>query len=348
MKKICVYYFGKFSEDEGVGNVAVNISKRLKGFDISYLTTGKYHRFFFYSFLSPLWFFFKIRKMNPDVVFVHGLESSFDPVLVKKFFGLKYKILVLAHGTNKGVLETYYSELKKGLVVRKIIFEVSLKITLARASFIKCVDKVTAVSRGTALEIRRFYGVKSEAIPNGCSFENRGVIRKKLNTILFIGNSYWRKGLYYLLEANNRLAAPKKVVVVGIDASQESSLRKLVDCNNVKFEKSVPHSELRRIYDSADIFAMPSINEAFGLVYLEALSNRLPVLASKGTGAEDIVRNNENGVLVGRANIESIRKGIIFMENNIERLSKNARVGKKFKWDSIAGKYDKILREMSD
>ena len=49
---------------------------------------------------------------------------------------------------------------------------------------------------------------------------------------------------------------------------------------------------------AADVFAMPSRTDSFGIVYLEAWLYRLPVIAARTWGMSDVVRNGEDGLLV--------------------------------------------------
>ncbi len=65
----------------------------------------------------------------------------------------------------------------------------------------------------------------------------------------------------------------------------------------------MPDDELSEIYDSADIFAMTSVDygssvEGFGLVYLEAAAHRLPVVAHAVGGVAEAIVDEVTGLLV--------------------------------------------------
>lgn len=71
----------------------------------------------------------------------------------------------------------------------------------------------------------------------------------------------------------------------------------------VRFLGNIPDEELAKIYESADIFAMTSVNhkssiEGFGLVYLEAAAHGLPVVAHDVGGVSEAVMDNVTGLLV--------------------------------------------------
>lgn len=73
----------------------------------------------------------------------------------------------------------------------------------------------------------------------------------------------------------------------------------------------VPAAELQALYATADAFAMPSTDEGFGYVFLEALDAGLPVLAGDADGARDPLGDGERGVLVDPSNIDAVRDGMI-------------------------------------
>jgi glycosyltransferase involved in cell wall biosynthesis len=73
----------------------------------------------------------------------------------------------------------------------------------------------------------------------------------------------------------------------------------------------VPDDELAEHYNLCDIFAMPSLGEGFGIVYLEALACGKPVLAGNKDGSRDAVADGELGLLVDPENTAEIAAEII-------------------------------------
>lgn len=130
--------------------------------------------------------------------------------------------------------------------------------------------------------------------------------------VLTVGRLHPRKGQQLTLEALQML--PPEVrsrIEYWIVGSQgkgryESTLRASAAAKPdlaVKFLGNIPDDELAEIYESADIFAMTSVNhgrsiEGFGLVYLEAAAHGLPVVAHDVGGVSEAVVDNVTGLLV--------------------------------------------------
>ena len=81
----------------------------------------------------------------------------------------------------------------------------------------------------------------------------------------------------------------------------------------VIFLGKIRRKDLYKYYSSADIFAFPGINESLGMVYLEAQSCRLPVVAYEDWGAQEAVRSGETGLLSPASEPQTFT-------DNIERL----------------------------
>lgn len=85
--------------------------------------------------------------------------------------------------------------------------------------------------------------------------------------------------------------------------------------DNVKFLGLLPRNQVFTQIAKADIFSLPSWNEAFGVVR-EAMALAKPVIACKGEGIEDIIRHGENGLLVEPKNVDSLVEALDFLLSN--------------------------------
>ena len=96
--------------------------------------------------------------------------------------------------------------------------------------------------------------------------------------------------------------------------------------------------ELRSLYQEHSVFVMPSINETFGLVYIEAISNGLACIYSKGQGIDGMFPK-EVGEAVNSKSAKDIERGIDAILSNRKLYNNNCVDLKQFRWDYIAQKY---------
>ena len=142
-------------------------------------------------------------------------------------------------------------------------------------------------------------------------------------TLLTVGRIHPRKGQYAVLEALSRLDESRRgrirYLVVGpvVDRRYADSLRRLATSTGaeVMFTGEVTDEALIGYYQAADIFLMtseqqPRSVEGFGLAYLEASANGLPVIGYRCGGVEDAVRHEVTGLLVEPGDVEGLTKAL--------------------------------------
>lgn len=78
----------------------------------------------------------------------------------------------------------------------------------------------------------------------------------------------------------------------------EALARRLAVDDHVRFLGSVPDDRREALYATSDVFVLPSTQEGFGIVYLEAWRHSLPVIAGSGGAAPEVVRDGVEGVVV--------------------------------------------------
>ena len=102
-------------------------------------------------------------------------------------------------------------------------------------------------------------------------------------------------------------------------------------------------------YQLADLFvSVSSLEEGFGLSYLEAQAAGLPVVASKFGGSAEAVLNQKTGILVEPANLTAIRQAISDLLSNESKRQELGRAGQrmvkeKFNWENSITKIKNIL-----
>lgn len=113
--------------------------------------------------------------------------------------------------------------------------------------------------------------------------------------------------------------------------------------SNVELLGPLPHQEALYRISICDIFCLPSWNEPFGLVFLEAMSLGLPVIGCLGTGAEETVRNGVDGYLIPVRNVDACAEAIHKLSIN-EHLRK--RMGENGKARSAEYSWKRNAKEM--
>lgn len=143
------------------------------------------------------------------------------------------------------------------------------------------------------------------------------------------------KGIEWLIRAIARLAGEGwggerlRCVMVG-RGSEEESLKALarslgVD-EQVRFAGYVPHAA--RLMQSWDVFVLPSIEEPFGLVCVEAMASELPVVASRVGGIPEIVKDGETGLLVPPADDEALAGALVRLAGDPELRRRLGKAGR--------------------
>jgi glycosyltransferase involved in cell wall biosynthesis len=111
------------------------------------------------------------------------------------------------------------------------------------------------------------------------------------------------QGLAWVIRACGELYRRGKALylVIAGDGQEKPRLQRLAEeqlPGRIRFVGKIPRNEMYRHYSAGDIFAFPGIRESLGMVYLEAQSCGLPVVAFANGGIPEVVRDRETGFLV--------------------------------------------------
>jgi glycosyltransferase involved in cell wall biosynthesis len=140
---------------------------------------------------------------------------------------------------------------------------------------------------------------KSVFIPNGIDAVTRSDSTSFLDKhgihqgeyLLAVGRLTPEKGLEYLVQAANRLPQVQQVVIAGAsdhDSSYRQQLEKLDTGKKVIFTGFTTGEDLRQLYSHARCFVLPSVNEGFPMVMLEAMAYGLPIVCSDIPGTRQV------------------------------------------------------------
>lgn len=247
---------------------------------------------------------------------------------------------------------------------------VSKRIRDIEAEACHLADRVICVSGVLAEEVRAQYGVhpaKMTVIYNGINcnkFDGEvdpGAVKHTYGVgaldpmFLFVGRMVVQKGPDLLLEAVpfiHKFRGDAKFVFVG-DGHMMESLKgraaQLGVTHSVRFVGKMGGGALHALFKSCDAVVVPSRNEPFGIVVLEAWSASKPVVATNSGGPRDFVNPNITGVLVDPTP-GSIAWGCCEILKNFEHarwMGSRGRVTAafSFSWDSIAQQTREIYYE---
>lgn len=158
-------------------------------------------------------------------------------------------------------------------------------------------------------------------------------------SILFVGSNFQRKGLPVLLKATAQLLPQFpyiRVHIVGKDRNQPhlvTQIRKLGIAEAVEFHGLQPNDRVRGMMIGADIFALPSFTEGFGLVYLEAMRAGTPVIATSMGGAKEVFVDGKEAFFVDPGD----EKGLAMA---IEKITSSPNTAYRLrKWGQAAAKH---------
>ncbi len=179
--------------------------------------------------------------------------------------------------------------------------------------------------------------------------------------MLFVGRLVYEKGVHVLVNAAPKVLEKTnaKFIIVG-NGYMKDQLSTLANgmglAHKVMFTGFLDDETLRKLQRCADVSVVPSLFEPFGIVALEAMAAKSPVVVSDTGGLSEIVNHDVDGVKVYTGNPESLAWGInrVLTDEayaNTIRTNAYRKVQEKYNWDKIAQQtktmYENILAEYS-
>ncbi len=233
-------------------------------------------------------------------------------------------------------------------------------------------DTVISVSHFLADELKRIYqvpGEKIHVVHNGVAYHafdgylNPADVKARYGidalapTIFAPGRMTLQKGMDLLVEAVPMVLSSypeTKFIISGTGPEKEAVVRRAHEvgaAGSIIFLEALPRWQYVDLIRSVDIMAMPSRNEPFGIVALEAWSAGKPVVATNAGGTKEFIWHDVNGFLVD-ANPGGLAHGIgslLADHDHCRALGANGRraVEEEYNWDKIAeyteGVYNALL-----
>lgn len=227
-------------------------------------------------------------------------------------------------------------------------------------------DKVVTVSNLTKEQIVKNYHIdpsKIEVVHNGVSYKWNEIATSDLSAlkkvgkkiVLFVGRMTIQKGPDYFLKAAKKVAENMDeavFVMVGAGDMERQIIEEAASLglsDRIFFTGFVSVEERNALYKSADAYVMPSVSEPFGIVALESLINRTPIIISKQSGVSETVHH---ALKVDFWNTDEMAEKIIAvlkhksLKNTLG--SKGSEEVKSITWDKAAQKCAKVYLQLTD
>lgn len=322
--------------------------------NVSLIALGCIKSKYFEAFSHTFKAVFKIKKLKPEIVHIHGIGPSLF-VPLAKYFG--FKTVITSHGPD-------YKRKKWPLWAK-----VFLKIGERLGS--KYADEIITITKSISNDIKHKYGKDSTIIPNGVEMpiivDSDEILKKhglqKQKYILAVGRLVPEKGHKYLIDAfsSTRIDTDKsdglqggnwKLVIVGSADHEDSynrTLKSITKKNShiilTGFLKGRPLEEL---YSHAGLFVLPSYYEGLSIVLLEAMSYGLSCIVSNIPANTHVGLSADRYFKVGSVNL--LKAKIKEFSNKPlkeeEKKRQIERVAKKYNWDNIASETLKVYNSI--
>lgn len=227
-------------------------------------------------------------------------------------------------------------------------------------------DAVTANSGHTANLVHAISGINAEISPYGATvqIDERPASdgQGELPLLLFSGRLIQRKGVDFLIRAMPQILARRKVRLVitgdGHYRSQWQTLSHQLGVGHaVEFVGFVSNETLSRLFRACTVYVHPAIyddrgdTEGLGVVLIEALRNRKPVVASRVGGIVDVIKDGESGLLVPEKDPDALAKAVLrLLEDPVlaRRLGEQGCVyaTELFDWNRITDQMEALYRRV--
>ncbi len=226
--------------------------------------------------------------------------------------------------------------------------------------FIKNADAVIVNSSFTGKKVTEIYDSPIHVIPYGTTVIPKTIVRKKVpgRQIFSVGRMIERKGFIYLIEAMPQVISQfpdAKLTLAGGGPLREQLLQqvnKLQLQKNINLPGKISAKELEMLYAQGDIFVLPAIidkngdTEGLGVVLIEAMTYKIPVIASNVGGIPDVIVTGTSGILVEQKNSSMLANELIGLLNEPDKMQKIGNQG--YNFISIRFSWERVIREIEN
>ncbi len=295
----------------------------------------------------------KINSENVSVIHAHSMftDGGVAFILHKKY-GIPYVISVRTTDTN--IFMHYFKWLHS--VGRTILENAAAIVFISHPIKKQTIEFLFSSGYTTFLENKTY------VIPNGVDdywIENILDTKKTINhnkciNLVQVSRLIRRKNVDKTILSVKSLIQHGlncKLIIIGEGPNREYLVSLI---RNYKLNHDVhmlgfvsQKSELLKIYRECDVFVMPSYGETFGISYLEAMTQRLPIIGVANTGVYGYFSEKPVGIFINKATPEEISRAVLNVVKNYEEYSDNSvNQVKAYNWEKICCQYDEIYKSI--
>ena len=309
------------------------------------------------------------KKINADIYEAHTV-SGYKLLKTLKKQKKKEPFIQTIHGV---LADEYIKATQRGspTIQTKLANIVMWKLSKLEKQAAEKADIIITISKYTQNKIIQLYEIEKEKIrivPNGVDIQkfkprkNLTRIKRQIGInnrqcVLFVGWLIPRKGLSFLVQAAKHIIKEKEqtaFVIVG-DGPQKNQLISYLEKNRIRknfiFLGDIKDETLPLIYNCAEVFVFPSVQEGQGIALLEAQAVSKPVITFNTGGVRETILNQKTGLLV-EPNSKELANAIIKLLKNEEMRNKMGKKGrefvsKNFSWEKSAKKLLETYKEVN-
>ncbi len=155
--------------------------------------------------------------------------------------------------------------------------------------------------------------------------------------VIYAGGMSLQKGTHYLLEAFASLQLKNaELLLVGSLSDEMKPFFKKYE-GSYRWVGHVPQPELYKHYSQGSVFVMPSLQEGFAVVQLQAMACGLPLICTTNTGGEDVVEEGKSGFVVPIRDPRTLAEKILYLYDHPETREQMGEAAslqaRRFTWD---------------
>jgi glycosyltransferase involved in cell wall biosynthesis len=290
-----------------------------------------------------------LAKNSFDIIHAHQIipDGVAGSILSRKY---KLPLVITVHGDDlyRSIPQSFLNlqKIQKVLGSVKMVGLVSLKLKELFTSygFNLPEDRIKVIYNGVNIP---------SSIPDVKWPDNQ----QHAIRILSVGHSIERKGFHLVMEALTTLNQKYNnifyyIIGDGVDFDFFRAQAEFHGISDITyFLGRKKNDEVFGYLKHADIFILPSWDEAFGVVYLEAMAMKLPIIATESEGFSEVIHHGKNGYLVKSKSVEQITNVLNTLISNSELRKQVGDLGyqtiiNKFSWEKNAREYEKVFDEL--